>query len=103
MAIRSGRDESLVEDLAPAHEPLRRFTREHCMRITVVLKAGQQDVLDQLLAACNRSEFSSHGRLTLATLLEMLLEDAALVVTRPGSWEGANMAQVLQSHGYLLP
>lgn len=25
-----------------------------------------------------------------------------LVVSRPGSWEGANMANVLSSHGYTV-
>jgi hypothetical protein len=30
----------------------------------------------------------------------MLAEDLGMVLTRPGSWEGTNMAQVLTSHGY---
>ncbi|CAJ7811100.1 Uncharacterised protein [Burkholderia pseudomallei] len=30
----------------------------------------------------------------------MLAEDAGMVISRPGSWEGANLAQVLLSHGY---
>ena len=33
-------------------------------------------------------------------LVAMLVEDAAMVVSRPGSWEGANMASVFASHGY---
>lgn len=44
--------------------------------------------------------FTSHGVLTVSTLLAMLAEDAAMVISRPGSWEGSNMAQVFQSHGY---
>lgn len=44
--------------------------------------------------------FTSHGALTISKLLAMLAEDAAMVISRPGSWEGSNMAQVLQSHGY---
>jgi hypothetical protein len=32
----------------------------------------------------------------------MLLQDVALMMQRPGSWEGANMAQVMSSHGYSL-
>ncbi|MET4715932.1 hypothetical protein ABIF63_000035 [Bradyrhizobium japonicum] len=44
--------------------------------------------------------FSTHGALNLGSLLEMLLEDVALMVSRPGSWEGANMGNVMASHGY---
>ena len=44
--------------------------------------------------------FTSHGELTVSKLLGMLAEDAAMVISRAGSWEGSNMAQVFQSHGY---
>jgi hypothetical protein len=44
--------------------------------------------------------FTSHGALTVSKLLSMLAEDAGMVISRPGSWEGSNMAQVFQSHGY---
>ena len=47
-----------------------------------------------------RDGFTSHGPLTVTTLMAMLAEDATMVVTRPGSWEGSNMAQVQSSHGY---
>ena len=70
------------------------------MRLTITLTALEEDSLEKLLLACNRSACSSHGELTLTRLTVMLLQDAALVVTRPGSWEGSNMAQVLHSHGY---
>ena len=43
---------------------------------------------------------NTHGKLDLQTLIGLLLEDVALTVTRPGSWEGANIAQVMSSHGY---
>jgi len=33
-------------------------------------------------------------------LLATLKEDVILAVERPGSWEGANMLQVLISHGF---
>lgn len=61
--------------------------------------------LARLVKACNESHdardgFTTHGKLSLERLLAMLVEDAALVMTRPGSWAGANMAQVLMSHGY---
>jgi hypothetical protein len=41
-----------------------------------------------------------HGRLDLVKPAALLLEDAALAQRRPGSWEGANMATVLEAHGY---
>ena len=44
--------------------------------------------------------FNSHGPLTVRKLAAMLLEDAGMVVSRPGSWEGSNMADVLRCHGY---
>jgi len=33
-------------------------------------------------------------------LLDTLKDDVILAVERPGSWEGANMLQVLQAHGF---
>jgi hypothetical protein len=42
----------------------------------------------------------SDGKLDLPGLVLMLLRDVALVVNRPGSWEGAGMAQLLSGHGY---
>jgi hypothetical protein len=71
------------------------------VQLTITLSSEQEMALQHLLDACDDPECSSHGPLTLTKLAQMLLEDAALVVTRPGSWEGANMMQVLQSHGYL--
>lgn len=62
--------------------------------------------LATLVEACNAASkrndgFTSHGgALTVPTLLTMLAQDAAMTVSRPGSWEGANMQQVLDSHGY---
>jgi hypothetical protein len=35
-------------------------------------------------------------------LAAMLLEDAGMVISRPGSWEGSNMTDVLRSHGYRI-
>jgi hypothetical protein len=58
-----------------------------------------------VVASCNRAEedregATTHGKLDVPKLLAMLAEDAAMTNTRPGSWEGANMQQVLDSHGY---
>jgi len=41
-------------------------------------------------------------RVTAKALLEILKEDVVLAVERPGSWEGANMHQVLRCHGFWL-
>ncbi|MBT2795274.1 hypothetical protein [Paraburkholderia strydomiana] len=51
---------------------------------------------------CNQADpnNTSHGRLTVPQLLAMLAEGAAMINSRPGSWEGSNMQQVLDSHGY---
>ena len=35
-------------------------------------------------------------------LLDTLKEDVILAATRPGSWEGANMHEVLRCHGFFL-
>lgn len=47
-----------------------------------------------------RNGATSHGPLAVKSLLTMLAEDAAMAISRPGSWEGANMITVLESHGY---
>jgi hypothetical protein len=61
--------------------------------------------LAQVASACSdsdaaRDHATTHGPLDVKALLCMLAEDAAMTHTRPGSWEGANMLQVLSSHGY---
>jgi len=43
---------------------------------------------------------TTHGKLTIPAMLAMLAEDAAMILTQPGSWEGSNMATVFTSHGY---
>jgi hypothetical protein len=50
--------------------------------------------------ALAKSDFNSHGPLTLQRLLDMVAEDVGLSVTRPGSWEGENMRDVITVHGY---
>ncbi len=35
-------------------------------------------------------------------LINILKEDVVLAVDRPGSWEGANMLVVLESHGFFI-
>jgi len=64
---------------------------------------AQLTELAQLCTQANRTSkgMTTHGDLTVPTLLTMLAEDATMVIRRPGSWEGANMVHVLSSHGYL--
>lgn len=67
-----------------------------------------QAVYDDLVvvaANCTRSHkasggFTTHGELDVSGLLMMLAQDAAMTNSRPGSWEGSNMQQVLDAHGY---
>lgn len=74
-------------------------------RIVIRVSDETAGSLRELAARCteadrHREGFTSHGALSVEALLGMLAEDAAMVVTRPGSWEGANMSAVLASHGY---
>jgi hypothetical protein len=62
-------------------------------------------LIDELAKRCTdadreRNGATTHGPLTAETLLALLAEDAAMAISRPGSWEGANMTTVLESHGY---
>lgn len=43
---------------------------------------------------------NTHGTLSIGRLVQMLLEDVALMIHRPGSWEGAGMASLMSGHGY---
>ena len=74
-------------------------------RITIEISDDTAKNLDTLAKVCSRTatgdpNATSHGKLTIPSLLAMLAEDAGLVISRPGSWEGSNMATVLSSHGY---
>ncbi|VVE01112.1 hypothetical protein PNO31109_02121 [Pandoraea nosoerga] len=74
-------------------------------RMSIEISEETAANLRELAIRCTRSNklregFTSHGDLTPSTLLAMLAEDAGMVISRPGSWEGANLAQVLSSHGY---
>jgi hypothetical protein len=69
------------------------------MQFTIDIPDETARRLDEHIAAA-KSDFSSHGQLTLQRLLDLVAEDVGLSVTRPGSWEGANMRDVLRGHGY---
>lgn len=70
------------------------------MRLVIEIPESDVQLIRELLELTQTCEFTSHGPLDMKRLARMLLEDVALTVRRPGSWEGANMAQVLRSHGY---
>lgn len=74
-------------------------------RISIEVSDATEADLRELATRCTQSKklrdgFTTHGDLTPSKLLAMLAEDAGMVISRPGSWEGANLAQVLLSHGY---
>lgn len=71
------------------------------MKIVLDLPDSLRNDLETVVRQCT-TEASTHGQLTLETMFEMLAEDLAMTVSRPGSWEAANMARVFESHGYPL-
>lgn len=70
------------------------------VRVTIEIARADAELVAEFLAGNGQRAESSHGPLTLAALAALLLEDVALAVRRPGSWEGANMGTVLAAHGY---
>lgn len=70
------------------------------MRLQINVPDEEAGLIQEFLADNKNVEFCSHGALTMKALAEMLMQDVALAVRRPGSWEGANMITVLQCHGY---
>jgi hypothetical protein len=69
------------------------------MQITIEIPDDTAHRIEEHIAAA-KSDFNSHGPLTLQRLMDMLAEDVGLSVTRPGSWEGSNMRDVFIGHGY---
>jgi hypothetical protein len=69
------------------------------MQITIDIPDDTARRIEEHIAGA-KSDFNSHGPLTLQRLMDMVAEDVGLSVTRPGSWEGSNMRTVLISHGY---
>ncbi|MBV6487611.1 MAG: hypothetical protein GHHEDOFH_01558 [Pseudorhodoplanes sp.] len=70
------------------------------MKITIEISDDTAMYVGRLVDLANQSEFNSDGQLTIGSLAEMLLNDCALVIRRPGCWEAANMHSLLTSHGY---
>jgi hypothetical protein len=72
------------------------------MKIEIEISDQDATMIEQFMDENQSGEFNSHGPLDMIVLAEMLLQDVALAVRRPGSWEGSNMIQVLICHGYQL-
>jgi hypothetical protein len=70
------------------------------MKLEIEITDKDEALIAEFLHDNQTDEFNSHGPLDMIVLAGMLLEDVALAVRRPGSWEGSNMIQVLTSHGY---
>jgi hypothetical protein len=72
------------------------------MKIEIEVSDDTYRNLLVVVDACNRTDpnATTHGKLDVPGLLAMLADDVAMTNTRPGSWEGSNMQQVLDSHGY---
>lgn len=75
--------------------------------VAVAIALGRETYNNLLVVveSCNRADddnrgATTHGKLDIPKLLAMLAEDAALTNSRPGSWEGAGMQQLLDSNGY---
>ena len=71
------------------------------MKLQVEIADEDAQLFQALIASFGeREDGNTHGRLDLQKLTRMLLEDVALAWRRPGSRDGANMTQALESHGY---
>lgn len=70
------------------------------MKIEITLDSQVQAAVQRFLRAAGSTDESTHGPLTIAALAEMLIEDVALTMTRPGCWEASAMAALLRGHGY---
>jgi hypothetical protein len=70
------------------------------MKIEIEISDQDAELIEQFMDENQNETGNTHGPLDMIILAGMLLEDVALAVRRPGSWEGSNMSQVLCSHGY---
>lgn len=70
------------------------------MKIEIEISDQDAALIEEFLDENQSETGNSHGPLDMIVLAEMLLQDVALAVRRPGSWEGANMSHVLYCHGY---
>ena len=71
-------------------------------KFTVDVSEEDLKLIERGLLRMNHSDGNSHGPLDVQRLAAMLMQDVALAVRRPGSWEGDHMSQLLCAHGYPL-
>lgn len=69
------------------------------MKIQVEI-AEREAALVRLFTTSTSEDDNTQARLTVESLVIMLLEDVALMLQRPGCWEAESMRQLLSSHGY---
>lgn len=89
-----------MEDYAAGKTPREAIDKISHAHISVAIPLQDLESINQFLATTHDESVCPYQVLDLPRLAAMLLEDVALMVRRPGSWEGSNMAQVMASHGY---
>jgi hypothetical protein len=78
-------------------------TRKYTIEVSKVLGVQLSRLAKRCTAVHKEPDgATTHGALAVERLLEMLAEDRGMVISRPGSWEGSGMANLLASHGYDL-
>lgn len=72
--------------------------------INIELSAGDAREIQSRVDRMNQHDHLERGtrpgEMTKRKLITVLTGDVAWIESRPGSWEGANRADVVQSHGY---
>lgn len=63
------------------------------MKLKIEISDQDAALIKEFLDENQSGEFNSHGPLDMIVLAGMLMQDVALAVRRPGSWEGSNMIQ----------
>lgn len=103
LANRRVQTEVVAETLAPSVVPS--IVTNAPVAVAIAISQDTYTNLLTVVDGCNRAAVNNHGgtthgQLDVSKLLAMLAEDAAMTNSRPGSWEGANLQNVLDSHGY---
>ena len=78
------------------------INRPEQLTITIELAAWAASRVNVFIARHQSQHQNTHGRLSMETLVRMLLEDVAFAVQNPSSWDGHLMALTLSNHGYMV-
>ncbi len=70
------------------------------MKVEFEIDPATAVLVQTFISTTQGRDDNTHGPLTIPSLAQMLLEDVALMIERPGSWEGAGMCSLLSGHGY---